>query len=195
MKITTIITAAMVLMTAQIGHATEYTFDVNSKFINISFESQMDIEDILGTTTSLSGSVVLDEPVQSFSLTVPVASLKTGIDMRDEHLRSEGWLNSARFPDISFTGKSITKKAGDKFLIAGDFELKGIKKSMTVEADLRKIPAAAAAKLGLDDADWIRVRATFKVKLSDFGVKIPEMAAAKVSDTWTIKVSIFGKAK
>ncbi|MBM4373269.1 MAG: hypothetical protein FJ098_16555 [Deltaproteobacteria bacterium] len=42
---------------------------------------------------------------------------------------------------------------------------------------------------------WVRIRGEFQVRLSDFGVTIPAMAAAKVNDLWTVRVSLFGKAK
>ena len=47
---------------------------------------------------------------------------------------------------------------------------------------------------GLAEGDWLRVRGQFTVKLSDFGIKVPAMAATKVNDAWTVKVSVFGKA-
>ena len=48
-----------------------------------------------------------------------------------------------------------------------------------------------AQKAGLEPGEWIRVTAPFKIKLSDFGVKIPEMAAAKVNDTWQLNIQAY----
>jgi hypothetical protein len=59
---------------------------------------------------------------------------------------------------------------------------------------VRKIPSAQGTKLGLAEGDWLRVRSQFTLRLSDFGIQVPAMAAAKVNDQWTVKVSVFGKA-
>jgi len=61
--------------------------------------------------------------------------------------------------------------------------------------NLKKIPAAKASAIGLGDGDAIRVRGEFTLKLSDFGIVVPGMAAAKVNDEWTVKISLFGKGK
>lgn len=175
--------------------AQEYDFAVHSKFVNITFESQMDVEDIIGTSNSIKGFLSLKGDSGKFKLAVPVDTLKTGIDMRDEHIRSEHWLNSAKYPDISFSGASVTDQGQGKYKVTGKFIIKGVEKASSVQVQTRKIPAATAKKLNMGDGNWLRVRAEFKVKLSDHGVKIPDMAAAKVNDEWTVKVSLFAKEK
>src|SRR5688572_28854136 len=79
------------------------------KFINITFDSHADIESILGTTNQATGTIVADlaKGTGSVTLSVPVASMKTGIDMRDEHLRSPMWMYAAKFPDITFVSKKV----------------------------------------------------------------------------------------
>jgi len=173
--------------------ADEYSFDVNAKFVNISFISEMEVEDILGTSNVIKGSVDLAKG--TFKLEVPVASLKTGIDMRDDHLRSEMWLDAANNPNLIFEGSKIDDLGGGKYKISGKFYARGTAKDLSVVVNLKKIAAAKASKVGLGDGGAIRVRGEFNLKLSDFGVKIPGMAAAKVNDEWTVKISLFGVAK
>ena len=67
----------------------------------------------------------------------------------------------------------------------------GVSRPITVTADVREIPAAAAKKAGLEAGDWVRVSVPFQVKLSDYGVTIPEMASAKVNDIWQVQVQAF----
>jgi polyisoprenoid-binding protein YceI len=184
---------ALALAVPAAAQADEYSFDVNAKFVNISFISEMDVEDILGTSNAIKGSVDLSKG--NFKLEVPVASLKTGIDMRDEHLRSEMWLDAANNPNLVFEGSKIDDLGGGKYKFTGKFTARGKAKDLSVVVNLKKIPAAKATKVGLGEGGAIRVRGEFALKLSDFGIQIPGMAAAKVNDEWLVKISLFGVAK
>src|SRR6185503_6948292 len=91
----------------------EATFYVghHPKFVNITFESQADIETIVGTTNKAKGEIKadLEKAAGSVSISVPVASMKTGIDMRDEHLRSDQWVDAKKFPDLTFVSKKVER--------------------------------------------------------------------------------------
>ena len=89
--------------------------------------------------------------------------------------------------------RSLTGLVKDRYALAGSFRMRGQSKRLRVVVNARRIPRAAAAPLGLANTDWIRVRGSFEVKLSDFGVRVPKMAAAKVDDKWEVKLSLFAK--
>lgn len=191
--------SALVLLLASAARADEETYTVghHPKFVNILFESHADLETTIGTTNLASGEIRadLEKGTGSVSLRVPVSSLKTGIDLRDEHLRSEYWLDAKKFPEISFQSKKVRREK-DRIEITGDFTMHGVSKEMTVNVEWRDLPDAAVKKAKFPDGKWIKFAGTFPVRLSDFGVKIPEIAAGKVADEWTVKMSIFaGTAK
>lgn len=179
------------------AQAQKYTFDVPEKLVNIQFESQMDIEDILGTSNSVTGDLELKgRDKGTFRFAVPVKSLKTGIDLRDDHLRSAHWLDAEKFPDVVFEGQDIKPLGGNRYRVTGIFTLHGEGKERSFDVKAQEIDGARAKKLGLSDTvdfKWLRVRGSFAIKLSDHGVKIPGMAAAKVNDEWTVKVSLFAR--
>lgn len=190
--------SAIVLLAALLApaaaNAQSYSFDVHPKFVNISFESRMEIEDIFGTTHTVKGWLKLDRKGGgTFHLEVPVASLKTGLAMRDEHLRSAMWLNAAKHPNLVFAGSSLKKLGRDRYLVSGTFSMNGKERPLRVTVRTRPIAKAMAMKLGLGQENWVRVRGAFAVKLSDYGVKVPKMAAAKVNDSWAVKISLFAK--
>lgn len=186
---------AALLLTPVMAHAQTYSFDVPPKLVNIAFESRMEIEDIFGTSNRVGGWLKMKGPKKiHFKLEVPVDSLKTGIAMRDDHLKSETWLNAGKHPAIAFEGKSMRKLGKNRYEVKGTFTMRGKKQPLKVVLQAREIPQAKASRLGLGKGgDWLRVRGSFKVKLSDHGIKIPKMAAAKVNDTWTVRVSLFAK--
>lgn len=199
MKTLFALVAAALSLAPFAAQAEEYSFDVPEKLVVVTFESRMEVEDILGTTRSVQGHVRLDGPERpggeaggSFVVEVPVASLKTGIDLRDEHLRSEAWLDGTRFPTIRFEGTTLRKMTDTRYAVSGTFTMHGVARPLALEVDVQRIPSDRATKLGLGEGDWLRVRGELRVKLSDHGVTIPAMTAAKVSDEWTVKVSLFG---
>jgi polyisoprenoid-binding protein YceI len=181
---------------AQAADAT-YHFGSAHQRTNVTFESQTDFETVLGSTNQIAGSITGDAErgVGSVSIEVPVASLNTGIAMRDDHLRSPMWLDAEKYPTIQFKSVSARKLSGTKWRVRGMFTMHGVSKELSVDADVRQIPAAAAKAAGLEEGDWVRVTAPFTVRLSEFGVKVPEMAAAKVNDTWTVKVVAFANTR
>ena len=180
----------------------ETTFYVghHPKFVNITFESQADIETIVGTTNVAKGTVKadLEKGTGSVSLSVAVKSMKTGIDMRDEHLRSEMWLDEKKFPEITFVSKKVEKDGDSKsrVKVTGDFTMHGVTKEMTVAVEWKELPADAVKAAKFPEGRWLKYSTEFPVKLSDHGVKIPDGVGPKVNDTWNVKMAIFaGTAK
>lgn len=194
MKFAAIVTILVVLATgAALADPTVYHLGSASQRTNITFASDTDFESILGSTQQIGGRVVadLEKGTGSVEIAIPVASLRTGIEMRDEHLRSPMWLDASTHPNIEFKSTSARRLKGDKWLIKGTFTFHGVSRELELEANVRPIPEAAAKSAGLEAGDWIRVTAPFTVRLSDYGVKVPEMAAAKVNDEWKIRLVAF----
>ena len=164
----------------------------------VTFESETTVETIHGVTHKMNGTATLDFEggTGSASLGIPVESMKTGLDKRDEHMRSETWLDAAKFPDIRLQAKTLKRvkgaEAGKKetWAYEGSVTIHGVTKDIKGEATLHRIPDELGKNLGR--GSWVKVKAEFQVALKDFGIKVPEQAAAKVNDTWDIKVDIAG---
>ncbi len=186
-----VVALAAGMASARVGGKT-YHFGTMEARTNIAFESKAEIETIIGTTNQVSGTAAVDGEKVKIAVSVPVASLRTGIDVRDEHLRGEKWLDAAKFPSIDFTVTKDAMKKGEEFQLDGTFKMHGVEKELHVQVSVKEIPADLAAKAKLGAGDWIRVRGAFDVKLSDFGVKVPEAGANKVSDTLKISIDLFG---
>jgi polyisoprenoid-binding protein YceI len=161
--------------------------------VNITFQSETALETVFGTTSELLGIVEadLEAGTARVDLSVPVASLRTGIELRDEHLRSAAWLDAARYPEIRFASDQARRDKNRRWSIQGQFTLHGITRNLDVTAEVRQVPAAAAAKAGLADGEWIRITVPFQVRLADFGIRIPESAMGKVSEIWDVRIQAF----
>ncbi len=79
----------------------------------------------------VSGKFVPDRPAESrLEATLPVKSIDTGIQMRDDHLMREKWFDQENFPLIRLESKTI-KRQDDAFLFQGTLTIKGVSKSIS----------------------------------------------------------------
>jgi polyisoprenoid-binding protein YceI len=178
--------------------AVSYHFGTHPARTTVTFESETSLETIHGTTRTMSGAADLDfdKGEGGVELTVPVKSLDTGIEKRNEHLQTKDWLDAAAFPDIVFKSKSLKRTKTDDatkretWSYEGELTIHGVTKALKGEATVLRIPEEPAKKLG--EGDWVKVKTRFDVALADFGVKVPDFAAAKVSPAWTVAIDIFG---
>lgn len=194
MRITPLLTLLGLVAVPAAGQAQTYSFKVHTKLVNIAFESRMDVEDILGTSHQIDGFVKRSASGKiTFSLKVPVASLRTGITLRDHHLQGAMWLNAAAHPYITFRGSRAKAIGKGRYRVWGTFTMRGVSRPLSIVLRVRQIPASVAARAGLGRGSWLRVRGRFEVRLSAHGIRIPGMAAAKVNDRWTVKISVFAR--
>jgi polyisoprenoid-binding protein YceI len=57
---------------------------------------------------------------------IDASSIDTGVVRRDDHLRSAQYLDVSRYPDITFTARSVTGGPNGPFRVAGALTVKGV---------------------------------------------------------------------
>lgn len=126
-------------------------------------------EKIRGSAPGVTGTVTVDPADLSSArgkLIVPVATMKTGNDMRDRHLRGKDWLEAKKFANIEFdiTGVDALNASAGKatFKARGKFTLHGVSKDLTIPITLKWKDASAGAK--------VKIETRFKVALADFKI-------------------------
>lgn len=162
------------------------------------FFSTTPLEDINGLTNDVKGTVTFNVgDINSLkgTIKVSVASIKTGINLRDEHLQSEDWLNAGAYPEVTFTIKSVSdvKTLEDNKLqakIKGDFAMHGITKEVSAEATLTLLDESEQTKMRAP-GDLLGVQAKFQIKISDFGVQ-NKLIGQKVAEVVEVGVNIVG---
>ena len=70
----------------------------------------------------------------NIAFNINVASINTGNEDRDNHLRSADFFNAEAFPEIKFVANNISKN-GEEYKIAGDLTIKDITKPIVFEAE------------------------------------------------------------
>lgn len=68
------------------------------------------------------------------TLNIDVYSIDTNNRDRDEHLKSPDFFNADEFPEITFLSTEFKKIEGDKHTLTGELTIKGITKTVTLEA-------------------------------------------------------------
>lgn len=142
------------------------TFKVDTVHSSILFKAQhMGAGFTVGRFDKFSGTITLDDAASAINLVVESASLNTGADKRDEHLRGADFFNAKESPQITFTSKSV-KKSGDKtYEVTGEFTLLGVKKEVTFTAK------QVGEGKGMKGEKVVGFEASLTVKRSDFGMK------------------------
>jgi polyisoprenoid-binding protein YceI len=96
-----------------------------------------------------------------------VASINTANKMRDEHLLSEDFFDTTKYPKLTFKSKSVKKKGKNTFLISGDFTMHGITK--TVELNVVHNATVKIKDEG-KEIPLAGLKVSGSVKRSDFGI-------------------------
>jgi polyisoprenoid-binding protein YceI len=176
----------------------EQTFNFEDKRNQVKFFSTTPLEDITGISKDVKGKVTLDVAdvkKMNGSITISVTSIKTAIDLRDEHLRSENWLNADKFPEITFSIKKVgdVKVAADNKLeakVTGDFTVHGVTKETVADVTLTYLDANEQTKQ-FAPGDLLGVQAKFNIALSDFDVE-NMVVGQKVADEIEITATLRG---
>ncbi len=125
------------------------------------------------------------------TVTVSVASMETGNTTRDEHLRSETWLNAAAHPSITYAIESAEVLSEKRKGPIGIFELK-VKGTFTLHGVSK--PLEATATLKVKDNKY-KVMSSFQIALADYEVTgASGIVGSKVGKTIDIKVQMRGKS-
>ena len=158
-------------------------------------ESVTDFETFTGRTHKVSGSIKFDKAARKISgkISIDVASIKTGIDLRDEHMQGPMWMDAAKYKSITFQVTKAKHVKGDDWDVTGKFTMHGVTKTITVRTTLKERGASETSRRAGFKGDVLQLKTKFKVKLSDYGIKIPGMAAAKVNDTVTISITTYAQ--
>ncbi len=160
------------------------------------FESNAPLEDIVGVSNDLNAVAMINPTDLSHAMgkvSVNLNVLKTGIDLRDEHLRGKMWLNTAKFPNAEFKLKSISGASSladskpTSVKLHGTFTVHGVSKEVVANAKLTYFKESAKTK-GKMAGNLLKVKANFEIKLGDYGVMIPKMVVGKLDQN--IKVSV-----
>lgn len=150
---------------------------------------------VKGRFPKVSGTIVLNEAdlaASSVSAQIEAASIETGEQARDAHLRSADFLDAEAFPTITFRSTEVVPQTRGRFVVVGDLTIHGVTREVSLEAEL----------VGTGTDPWGGQRAGFTastiVNRRDFGLtwnQALEAGGVLVSDQVKISLEIQATAQ
>ena len=145
----------------------------------------MGISTVRGTFTKVTGDVqysATDLGKSSLDITIDAASVDTRVEMRDNDVRSAHFLDTAKYPTITFKSKKVETAGAGKLKVTGDLTLHGVTKEVVLDVD-GPTPPMKDPK----GNEHMGASATTKISRQDFGMTFMPGAAG---DEVTITIDV-----
>jgi polyisoprenoid-binding protein YceI len=151
-----------------LGHAqmTHWVIDPAHSEIEFAIRHLM-ISTIKGRFNDFSGSIQVDEEhlaVTRVEVEIDAASIDTGQEQRDFHLRSGDFFDVESYPEIRFVSRQVDSLGANHFRITGDLRLHGVTRPVVLDATVE----------GTGQDPWGNTRASFtattQINRYDFGL-------------------------
>jgi polyisoprenoid-binding protein YceI len=184
MKAPKFILAVVLSSAGLMVHADTFKIDPVHSSIGFSIK-HLGVSDFYGRFNDVSGQVVFDKADPSKSsveVTIPVESIDTHNEKRDQHLKSPDFFNAKQFPMIVFKSKSV-EGTGGNYKAIGDLTLHGVTKPLTLE--IKRGPDGKGMEGEIRGGGETR----FTIKRSDFGMNFMQ---GGLGDEVTILLSLEG---
>lgn len=145
--------------------------------------THLGISTVSGAFTDFDATITSSKPDFSdavFTLTAKTASINTGVEKRNDHLKSADFFDATANPELSFKSTGVKKTGTDKYQLTGDLTLHGVTKPVTLELAYRGTITNQMSKKPVAG-----FRATGTIKRSDFAIG-PKFAPPMLSEEVSI---------
>lgn len=128
-----------------------------------------------GRFNKTTGKITLDTAAKrgSADIAIDTGSVSTGHSKLEEHLRSEDFFNSAKYPQMTFKSNNFAFEGDKVKSAAGDLAINGVSRPVTLRAEYFNCAPHPMLKKKVCGAEL-----TTTIKRSDFGIKtyLPALA-------------------
>ena len=128
-----ILTAALLL--SALAQAASYKMDPAHSAVGFSVKHMM-ISKVRGNFTKYEGTFDFDEKkneVNKIVVKVDPASINTGNEKRDEHLRTPDFFDVKKFPEMIFKAGKVDVKKDTPVKVSGELTMHGVTKPVTLD--------------------------------------------------------------
>lgn len=194
--LTLLILLALFLSAGSIdARADAVVYDIDPDHSQVTFKvKHLGISNVRGGFDLFEGSYSFDDQDPSNSIVeteIVASSINTNKKKRDDHLRSDEFLDVEKFPSITFKSREV-KGSGEDLQIIGDLTIHGVTKEVTLDTEYE----------GSATDPWGNKRSAFtattEINRKDFGMtwnKALEAGGFLVGDNVEITIEVQGIEK
>jgi len=168
MKFAVAVMSALVLVSsAAFGQGTAWRMDPAHSKVEFGVK-HMVISEVTGIFKEFDATLSSSKPDFTdavFSANIKTASVSTDNTMRDNHLRSDDFLNAEKYPAITFKSTRVEKTGDDSYKVYGDLTIRDVTKPVILDT---KLNGVIKDPMGNQRAGFT---ATTSINRFDYGVK------------------------
>ena len=142
------------------------TWEIDPVHTSVAFVARyLMVTKVRGHFSEFSGAIhVAEDPEgSSAELVIRAASIDTGSEDRDKHLRSADFLDLERFPEIRFKSTKVELPGENRLVVTGDLTIRDVTKSVELDGEFN----------GMSQDPWGNPRAGYSARTQidreDFG--------------------------
>jgi polyisoprenoid-binding protein YceI len=191
----TIIISITFLLGISVASFSQTTWEIDKVHSSVKFGvTHLVIATVEGNFKDFNASISTkpDGSLDKIDADIKTSSVNTENEKRDNHLKSDDFFSASKFPDMTFVSKSIKKAGKDKYKVTGDLTIKGVTKSIVLDA---KNTGTVKDPGGNTKSGWT---ASGKIDRFDFGLawnKAIEAGGLVVGKEVTISINAEFSAK
>ena len=179
-KVTLVLGLALALFSFKSSETATWTIDPVHSRVGFGI-THLGINEVIGYFTKYEAKVTASKEDFSdaqFELSGDVASVNTGFDGLDGHLKAADMMDAATTPKFTFKSTSVKSKGGKNLEVKGDLTLHGITKPVTLDATFN-----GSKVHPMDSKKTVSgFKLTGKINRKDFNVgkDLPDMIASDI---------------
>jgi polyisoprenoid-binding protein YceI len=137
-----------------------------------------------GRFNRTSGRITLDTAARTGTadITIDAASISTGVEKLEQHLRREDFFNVEKFPTITFKSERFVFEGEKVRSVAGELTILGVTRPVSLTANYFSCGDHPLAKRKACGGDFVTT-----VKRTEFGMKY---AVPAVADEVTLRINV-----
>jgi polyisoprenoid-binding protein YceI len=163
------------------------TYTIDPVHSSVAFTIRHFVSKVPGKFTKFSGTIAVDRdnPANnSTQATIESTSFSTENQRRDDHVRSDAFLDAAKFPTIKFKSTEWKKTGENTYDVTGDLTIKDVTKPVVLKVTLLGIaPGMGSTQL----SGW---EGTTTIDKKAFHVIDPPMLDAALGDDVAITINV-----
>jgi polyisoprenoid-binding protein YceI len=125
------------------------TYDVDAVHSEVSFQIRHLVSRVRGVFRDFDATIVMDPgnlSASSVVFRIRATSIDTGMERRDNHLRSADFFDVENHPEILFESTSVERLSESEISVRGDFTMRGVTRVVTLPVTLNGEMTTASGK-------------------------------------------------